>query len=232
MSNILAIARVTPVPSTQITGMGRDYFRRVKSENGLSDCQLRVSSHLPSSQTIFSKLRILWILIRWRRSRCPHQLPPWHFWLKLFLNMVIAKNSLASNPFIFVAQQQYNWNVAAFDTSEDDTRWRPQCSRGGGYWHWRAAWAGQAGGRGKWARCEHLKPTTGHGFRVGWLSVELSQGGISCKLNLLKNLLIVIGNKRSILTIKVQCKWQKSVDHEAYDSNVCYNKASDHFCHL
>ena len=48
-------------------GWDRDYFRRVKSENGLSDCQLRVlSSHLPSSQTIFSKLRILWILIRWR----------------------------------------------------------------------------------------------------------------------------------------------------------------------
>ena len=40
-------------------GWGRDYFRRVKSENGLSDCQLRVSSHLPSSQKIFSKLRIL-----------------------------------------------------------------------------------------------------------------------------------------------------------------------------
>ena len=35
--------------------------------------------------------------------------------------MVIAKNSPASNPFIFVAQQQYNWNDAAFDTSEDDT---------------------------------------------------------------------------------------------------------------
>ena len=51
-------------------GWDQDYFRRVKSENGLSDCQLRVlSSHLPSSQTIFSKLRILWILIRWPQLR-------------------------------------------------------------------------------------------------------------------------------------------------------------------
>ena len=50
-------------------GWDRDYFRRVKSENGLSDCQLRVlSSHLLSSQTIFSKLWILWILIWWRQQ--------------------------------------------------------------------------------------------------------------------------------------------------------------------
>ena len=35
--------RVTDGPSSQIRGRG-DYLRRVKTENGLSDCQLRVSS--------------------------------------------------------------------------------------------------------------------------------------------------------------------------------------------
>ena len=38
---------------------------------------------------------------------------------------------------------------------------------------------------------------------MGWLSIELSQGGISGKLKL-TNLLIMNGNKRSILTIKLK----------------------------